>query len=85
MGESTEREVAYIFHDGAVWVECSSATDNEGCGASGVLLWHRMVEPDVITTGVVLCVCVCVRVCVRVCVHVCVRERERERGRETEK
>lgn len=50
-----EDRVAYIFHDGAVWVECSSAADNEGRGGSGgVFLRDWMVEPDVITTGVVL-------------------------------
>lgn len=48
-------EMAHIFHNGAAWEERSRPTDNErhgGCG--GAILWHWMVEPDVIATCVVL-------------------------------
>ena len=47
----------HIFHDGAVWVERSGPTDNEGLGrGGGVHFWDRVVEPDVIATRVVLCI-----------------------------
>ena len=47
--------MAHIFHNCAAWEECSSPADNErhgGCG--GAILWHWMVEPDVIATCVML-------------------------------